>query len=34
MTESKYWSLKPFYSKLAITSNEIFFNKELVKTIT
>jgi len=22
MTESKYWSLKPFYSKLAITSNE------------
>jgi hypothetical protein len=28
MTESKYWSLKPFYSKLAITSNEI---KKLVK---
>lgn len=22
MTESKYWSLKPHYSKLAITSNE------------
>lgn len=29
MTESKYWSLKPFYSKLAITSNEII--KKLVK---
>lgn len=27
MTESKYWSLKPFYSKLALTSNE----KKLVK---
>lgn len=31
MTESKYWSLKPFYSKLAITSNE---KKKLVKIIT
>lgn len=31
MTESKYWSLKPFYSKLAITSNE---KKKLVKLIT
>ena len=31
MTESKYWSLKPFYSKLAITSNDF---KELVKFIT
>jgi len=30
MTESKYWSLKPFYSKLAITSN----GKKLVKDIT
>lgn len=30
MTESKYWSLKPFYSNLAITSNE----KKLVKFIT
>ena len=30
MTESKYWSLKPFYSKLALTSNE----KKLVKNIT
>ena len=29
MTESKYWSLKPFYSKLAITSNDN--NKKLVK---
>lgn len=28
MTESKYWSLKPFYSKLALTSND---NKKLVK---
>lgn len=28
MTESKYWSLKPFYSKLALTSNEF---KKLVK---
>lgn len=28
MTESKYWSLKPFYSKLALTSNE---SKKLVK---
>jgi len=27
MAESKYWSLKPFYSKLAFTSNE----KKLVK---
>jgi hypothetical protein len=32
MTESKYWSLKPFYSNLAITSNEL--NKKLVKDIT
>lgn len=32
MTESKYWSLKPNYSKLAITSNDN--NKELVKFIT
>lgn len=31
MTESKYWSLKPFYSNLAITSNE---KKKLVKQIT
>jgi len=30
MTESKYWSLKPLYSKLALTSNE----KKLVKNIT
>lgn len=27
MTESKYWSLKPFYSKLAITSNDIIINE-------
>lgn len=32
MTESKYWSLKPFYSNLAITSNEN--KKKLVKYIT
>lgn len=31
MTESKYWSLKPFYSNLTFTSNE---TKELVKLIT
>lgn len=32
MTESKYWSLKPFYSKLAITSNDLNNKyKELVK---
>lgn len=30
MTESKYWSLKPLYSKLANTSND----KKLVKRIT
>jgi len=30
MTESKYWSLKPFNSKLALTSND----KKLVKIIT
>lgn len=30
MTESKYWSLKPLHSKLALTSN----GKKLVKTIT
>ena len=28
MTESKYWSLKPFYSKIAFTSIE---KKKLVK---
>lgn len=41
MTESKWWSLKPFYSKLALTSNGIYIyiyiyilTKKLVKYIT
>ena len=37
MTESKYWSLKPLYSKLALTSNDFYYiykkKISLIKTL-